>query len=262
MWPYAGGSPWGESVHLTVNALDNDDDVFPADTDYNAFGNKSWGLLNPAMGTGSNDAWDWLQGETTLNVHKPGDFEDHTVPFTIYANGKDKVDMHYQVLGTVKVSHPTPKGGGVITEFPPGPLGLGYTPEFGLAGDDEDLAAVPTKDGVYSFTLINADTDKAIKTLSNGTVVDFSVIGTNDLSVRANTNPDTVGSVRFGYDRKPNYKTENNYPYAIAGDSNGDYAAWTPTVGSHSLTATAYSGSNASGTKIGSPLTIQFSAQA
>src|SRR5215217_3345055 len=119
----------------------------------------------------------------------------------------------------------------------------------------------PTTEGVKSFTLINADTDQDIGTFSNGAVVDFSDIGTNNLNVRANTEPATVGSVRFGYDSNSNYRTESTAPYALAGDSSGNYNAWIPTVGSHTITATAYSSSGASGTQIGSSLTIMFSAQ-
>jgi len=46
-------------------------------------------------------------------------------------------------------------------------------------------------------------------------------------------------------------------PYALAGDDKGDYAAWTPAKGSHTLVATAYSKSDASGTASAS-LTLTF----
>ncbi len=106
---------------------------------------------------------------------------------------------------------------------------------------------------ISSFTLINADTDQPIvgfDPIANGAVIDYTQLGTTHLSIRANTSPARVGSVKFGYDSQANYRTENQAPYAIAGDENqgGDYFAWTPSLGSHTLTATPYVGGNATGT--------------
>jgi hypothetical protein len=109
---------------------------------------------------------------------------------------------------------------------------------------------------VASFTLINAETDKDIGLLTDGYTINFATLGTNRLSVRANTSPAIVGSVVFTLDGVK-VITENGAPYAIKGNSSTDYYAWTPTVGSHILTATPYSGSNASGT-VGTPKTVQF----
>lgn len=110
---------------------------------------------------------------------------------------------------------------------------------------------------VTNFTLINADTDQPIGALTNGMTVSFGSIGTSNLNIRADTSPTTVGSVRFAYDTNSNYRTESVLPYAIGGDSSGNYNAWTPSVGTHTLKATPYTGSSASGTA-GKPLTINF----
>ena len=112
---------------------------------------------------------------------------------------------------------------------------------------------------VTSFTLINADTDQPLAAhnpMSNGATLDFAVLGTRNLSIRANTNPATVGSVLFGYDGNANYRTESSPPYTIAGDANNgaDYLPWTPTLGSHTLTATPYTATGTAGTA----LTINF----
>jgi len=108
---------------------------------------------------------------------------------------------------------------------------------------------------VASFTLVNAATNKDIGTLANGDVINLSVTGTS-LNIRANVSG-SVGSVRFGLDKNTNFGTESAAPYALAGDSNGDYAGWTPAQGGHSLTATPYSGSGGTGTA-GTPLSINF----
>lgn len=114
-------------------------------------------------------------------------------------------------------------------------------------------------DSVVNLTLINANTNQPIVTfdpLTSGATIDLAVVG-NDLNIRADTNPATVGSVRFALDGNNNYQTENVAPYALAGDTDGNYKSWTPSLGSHTVTATAYSGTNGGGTA-GTPLTINF----
>ncbi len=110
---------------------------------------------------------------------------------------------------------------------------------------------------VQSFTLINADTDTDISELLDGQTLNLATLPTANLSVRANPGTAPVGSVRFAYDGNPNFQTENVAPYALKGDTNGDYNAWTPTLGTHTLTATPYAASNAGGA-IGSALTVVF----
>ena len=110
---------------------------------------------------------------------------------------------------------------------------------------------------VQSFTLVNADTDTDIRLLQNGETLNLATLPTTNLSVRANTSPATVGSVRFAYDGNTNFQTESVAPYALEGDTNGDYNPWTPALGSHTLTATPFSAASAGGTA-GTPLTITF----
>jgi hypothetical protein len=115
---------------------------------------------------------------------------------------------------------------------------------------------------VTSFTLINADTDEPIAgfdPLQNGTILNLGGLPTRNLSVRANTDPATVGSVRFEYDGDTDYRIENARPYCIAGDGpGGDYLPWTPSVGTHALTGVPYTNADAGGAA-GEGLTIAFS---
>jgi hypothetical protein len=116
---------------------------------------------------------------------------------------------------------------------------------------------------VASFTLINANTDAPVpgyESVPNGAVLDLSNLGTSSLSLRANTSPSTVGSVRFGLDGNASYRTENAAPYSLTGDTNGDYAPWSLGLGSHTVTATPYSSSGAGGSA-GTPLTVTFTIQ-
>jgi hypothetical protein len=86
--------------------------------------------------------------------------------------------------------------------------------------------------------------------------LDFSMLPIQNLSVRANTEPSSTGSVVFDFDGVTHI--ENILPYAIAGDfPQGDYTPWTPEAGSHSLVMTPYSGPVATG-QPGAPLMIHF----
>ncbi len=115
---------------------------------------------------------------------------------------------------------------------------------------------------VAGFALIDADTDQVIGALADGDVLSLDNLPTSSLSVRADTLPATVGSVRFDLDGIVGFRTENVVPYALFGDSisiGGTYAPWSgvPLLGTHSLTATPFSGGGGSGTA-GTPLSIGF----
>jgi DNA-binding beta-propeller fold protein YncE len=109
----------------------------------------------------------------------------------------------------------------------------------------------PTGQSVVSFTLINADTDQPIAgfdPLLNNATIQLSTLPTKNINVRANTNPSIVGSVRFGFDGNTSFQTENYIPYALASDDDGNYRPWTPSIGSHTISATPYTSQNAGGT--------------
>jgi hypothetical protein len=101
---------------------------------------------------------------------------------------------------------------------------------------------------VTSLTLINADTGQAIANPFQGGTLDLSTLPTRNLNIRANTSPSTVGSVKFGLDQNSTYRIENGAPYALAGNTTtGAYHPWTPSLGTHTVTATPYSGRDATG---------------
>jgi hypothetical protein len=141
-----------------------------------------------------------------------------------------------------------------------GSLSLG-APPFSPAEDWvvllEKTSSTPPEQGVTvtGFTLINADTDQPIMALTNGATINLATLPTDKLNIRADTDPATVGSVRFAYDGNANYRTENAAPYALAGDKSANYHPMTPSVGPHEITVTPFAGSRGSGTK-DTPLTI------
>jgi len=161
-----------------------------------------------------------------------------------------------EVTTNCVVVTPTPSQTATASSTPNG----SFTPTFTSTATATltPTATSPTGQGVVSLTLINADTDQDIATLTNGMVISFAAIGTRNLSIRANTTPATVGSVRFGLDANANYRTESQTPYALNGDNNRtDYIAWVPSLGAHTITARTYTQSNARG-GAGNTLTVNF----
>ena len=113
---------------------------------------------------------------------------------------------------------------------------------------------------MVSFTLIDADKDQPIAAydpIPEGSTINLQELPTLNLNLRANIAPDKVGSVRFSHNEQENLRTENVVPYALYSDKNGDYKAWTPALGNHSVTATPYSQSYGRG-DAGLALTLNF----
>lgn len=114
---------------------------------------------------------------------------------------------------------------------------------------------------VSSFTLINADTNQPVsgyETISNGAVLVRSALPKN-LSLRANTTPAIVGSVRFAWAGNSNYRTETEAPYALfGGKGSDDFVPGTIANGAHTIKATPYTEASGKGTA-GTSLTISFS---
>ncbi|MGB3585620.1 MAG: malectin domain-containing carbohydrate-binding protein, partial [Tunicatimonas sp.] len=109
---------------------------------------------------------------------------------------------------------------------------------------------------VTSFTLINATTDVEIGQLSEGDIINLWELNGDALNVNANTNPSTVGSVKFILQGTP-FRTENVAPYALAGNSGTNYADWRPIPGEYVLEAIPYAQSKGQGTA-GTSLTVNF----
>lgn len=126
----------------------------------------------------------------------------------------------------------------------------------GIAGKPLTITfTVVRENEVVSLVLVNARTGQDIDTLQNGSVVDLSQIGRR-LNIQANTAPIFVGSVVFALDGKK-VRTENVFPYTLAGDNIIRYNSWTPPVGTHTLKATPYARFNAGG-KVGIAAEVSF----
>jgi hypothetical protein len=101
----------------------------------------------------------------------------------------------------------------------------------------------------FSFVLVDANTDQDIFTLNNGS----NVTSGSNVNIRAVSPFANTASVYFELQGASSQTaTENVAPYALFGDVNGDYISGFLANGSYTLRATAYSGSNGSGTNLGS----------
>jgi hypothetical protein len=111
------------------------------------------------------------------------------------------------------------------------------------------------------FQLYNANTNALVRDLINNDTITLGTDVPNlaDVAIRARTTPDdTVGSVRLDLSGSSTQgRTENTAPYFLYGDNAGDPDPWLGNAGTHSLTATPWTGANLTGIQ-GTPLTISF----
>ncbi|WP_299701334.1 polysaccharide lyase [uncultured Pontibacter sp.] len=112
-------------------------------------------------------------------------------------------------------------------------------------------------EGAGSVTLIDANADKDLFQLTDGSTVSFSAMGTKKLNFRANFDPATTANVKFELTgAKGHSSTDGAAPFALFGDNgNGNYYYnQILPAGSYTLKATPYSASGAAGT----PVQVRF----
>lgn len=111
--------------------------------------------------------------------------------------------------------------------------------------------AVPGE--VTALVLVDAATDTDIGPITSPATINVPAGGIN---IRAEVSG-VPGSVRFGLDSNATYRVENTAPFSLEGDTGGDYAAWNPASGPHTVTATPFCDSGAGGT-MGATYTVQL----
>lgn len=94
---------------------------------------------------------------------------------------------------------------------------------------------------VTSFVLVDPITDEDVKTINENEVINLAYLSSKNLNVRANTNPVVVEKVSFNLDNGAHTRNETTSPYALFGDTSGNYYATnTLALGRHTLKATPY----------------------
>ena len=113
---------------------------------------------------------------------------------------------------------------------------------------------------ITGFTLVNADSDKPLQGFANVTGdvrISLSKMPTRNINVVAQVKSSKAGSVRFAFGGENNYRTESVAPFALEGDTSGDFNPWRLTIGQHAIAATAFSGTGGRGTK-GTPAAVRL----
>jgi hypothetical protein len=113
---------------------------------------------------------------------------------------------------------------------------------------------------ITSFTLVNADTNQDIMTLSDNQTVDVTTLPTQNVTIRANTSAAPLpGSVRYTLNENTNYVTDNLWPFNINASSNtDDYLPWTYALDTdYTLIATPFQFTRARG-EVGTSLAIRI----
>ncbi|MGV3559149.1 NHL domain-containing protein [Larkinella arboricola] len=120
------------------------------------------------------------------------------------------------------------------------------------------VTGLSTTQSLASFSLINADTEQEIKVLTPGDQLNLATLPTRNLNIRANTTPSQVGSVVLMLSgQQIRNQTETGAPYALFGDTDGNYKSWTPAVGNYTLKGIPYTEAAGKGSA-GTPLTLNF----
>lgn len=125
-------------------------------------------------------------------------------------------------------------------------------PEPNPSSETPDGTPTGSTFGISRVVLYDVRTGREIMELKQGSVIDLSQVQGAQLNVKALT-IGQVGSVVFGLDGNPNYRTENVEPYALA----SDLGTWSPKVGSHQLTVKTY-GAGVVGGSVGGGKSFTF----
>lgn len=139
------------------------------------------------------------------------------------------------------------------------------TVQFSYQAFDGELNSTNTTVNIQVGTptmgalLIDAEGDKQVGSLINNQQLNLAQLGFSSFSVEAVTAPAGTASVGFELTGPINHsQVENVAPYALFGDTNGDFMGMQLLMGSYDLLLTAYDTSNAGG-EVLSTTTIDFS---
>ncbi len=140
-------------------------------------------------------------------------------------------------------------------------VGLAVTGLAASAATAATVASAAARPAVASAVLLDAAADRPVPgrgPLRAQESIDLTELGTRELSVRAHTSPERVGSVRFQVNGATT-RVENHLPYVLNGDGDRgrDHYPWTPEVGTHTIVITPYSGKRGKGTA-GTPVRIRL----
>lgn len=145
----------------------------------------------------------------------------------------------------------------------------GYFAETGAAGLCSGALLTPPREGIVSFTLMNAKTNQPLREepLAAGEVIALSALPTREINLRANYEGEPPTVVRLAVTREDGQATglaahlsseHRQPPFFVAGDHWGkgrpdDCRAWTPRPGVHLISASVVEAADG---KLGEPLNL------
>jgi hypothetical protein len=94
--------------------------------------------------------------------------------------------------------------------------------------------------------LADSQNDELIRPLDSGEIIDIAVEGTDLTIVAAHAFSTVPGSAVFSIDGE-HVRTENVEPFALGGDTNGDFRRWSVSPGNHWLVVDLYFGDQGTG---------------
>ncbi|MGF1534872.1 MAG: CAP domain-containing protein [Elainellaceae cyanobacterium] len=103
--------------------------------------------------------------------------------------------------------------------------------------------------GGLKLYLVDAGTDEIIEELTSGKSIDADTTGADEFSIIAVPDSSQVESVKFFLNGQE-VRTENTPPYALFGDTDGNFRGELLEDGAFTVAAEAYSGQNATGEKL------------
>ncbi|MEL6190778.1 MAG: choice-of-anchor D domain-containing protein, partial [Bacteroidota bacterium] len=204
-------------------------------------------IIGDIANAGPNQELDCVSGEATLqgSVTQGPD----TAPFMVEWTGPNGY--------TSSMLMPTVTEAGVYTLTITG----GVT---GCVSTDEvvvEPCQVDCEPETSRFVLVNSDTNEDIMVLEDEAEIDLTIVG-RALNIRAEVlcgdKTESMRLVLTGAQSRT--RTENKAPYALAGDSNGNYSNQNFVPGDYMLRATPYTEKNAQG-DAGTQLSITFTVQ-
>ena len=116
----------------------------------------------------------------------------------------------------------------------------------------------PVVGQISNLILINADTSTPITNLTNGTIINIATSVTSNFNIQAATMNNDIQSIRFALNNVRSFRVESSAPFALCGNNQDMYFTCPNlTIGTHTVTATPYSGIRASGV-VGMKVQVQF----
>jgi hypothetical protein len=96
-----------------------------------------------------------------------------------------------------------------------------------------------SKTSLLQLILVDASTDRDIGPLTDGTIIDVSVLPSINVRADWTSRLFPAGSVMFSYNGEP-FSTEKNPPFVFNGHNASDYFSWKPYLGVHTITAAPF----------------------